>query len=67
LIDGLKVTHLPWPETLVLQSKDKIDVDPQDGTFVDLLIQFQHELMNDRSAARNGLVSQFSHALRRNN
>jgi hypothetical protein len=39
LIDGLKVTHLPWPETLVLQSKDKIDVDPQDGTFLDRLIQ----------------------------
>ena len=31
LIDALKVSHLPWPETLVLQSKEKIDVDPQDG------------------------------------
>lgn len=31
LIDGLKVSHLPWPETLVLQSKEKVDVDPQDG------------------------------------
>jgi hypothetical protein len=34
LIDALKVSHLPWPETLVLQSKEKIDVDPQDGMFL---------------------------------
>jgi hypothetical protein len=32
LIDALKVTHLPWPETLVLQSKESVDVDPSDGT-----------------------------------
>jgi hypothetical protein len=31
LTEALKVSHLPWPETLVLQSKDKIDVDHQDG------------------------------------
>lgn len=31
LIEALKVTHLPWPETLVLQSKDKVDCDPSDG------------------------------------
>jgi rRNA-processing protein EBP2 len=38
LIEGLKVSHLPWPETLVLQSKEKIDVDPQDGESFSLKI-----------------------------
>ena len=36
LTEGLRVTHLPWPETLVLQSKDKVDVDPSDGMFLKL-------------------------------
>lgn len=30
LYDGLKMTHTPWPEHLILQSKNILDVDPED-------------------------------------
>ena len=54
LIDALKVSHLPWPETLVLQNKEKIDVDPQDGMS---LLHRTRKLLIFRSATRDGFVS----------
>jgi len=54
LIDALKVSHLPWPETLVLQSKEKIDVDPQDGKS---LLRRTRQMLICRFATRDGFVS----------
>ena len=60
LIDAINVTHMPWPEHLVLSSKGALDVDPQDGTMF-LSSPNLNSYSSSRSPARNRFVSSHPH------